>query len=215
MTTKSTTTKKKLTTFEKLSSVNVNKHVEKKNGLTYLSWAYAWAETKKHCPDAKYEILETTYDDALGFMCHTQVTIEGETLGMWLPVMDSKNQSMKKHKYTYTTRYGEKEVAQATTTDINKTIMRCLTKNLAMFGLGIYIYAGEDMPMEEEAKVVSSKTPTASDKPKLEVGDEKWEAMANFCVANKSLGYKKLCDKIGTKYTLSAGVKNEIKNLIK
>lgn len=215
MATKSTTTKK-LTTFEKLSSVNVNKHVEKKNGLTYLSWAYAWAETKKHCPDAKYEILETTYDDALGFMCHTQVTIEGETLGMWLPVMDSKNQSMKKHKYTYSTRYGEKEVAQATTTDINKTIMRCLTKNLAMFGLGIYIYAGEDMPMEEsEEKVVSSKTPTASGKPKLEVGDEKWEAMANFCVANKTLGYKKLCDKIGTKYTLSAGVKNEIKNLIK
>tara|TARA_S200002703_G_scaffold156134_1_gene161215 strand:- start:1364 stop:2008 length:645 start_codon:yes stop_codon:yes gene_type:complete len=214
MTTKSTTTRKKQTTFEKLSSINVNKYVEKKAGLTYLSWAYAWAETKKHCPDARYEILETTYDDSIGFMCNTQVTIEGETLAMWLPVMDSKNQSMKKHKYSYTTRYGEKEVSAATTFDINKTMMRCLVKNLAMFGLGIYIYAGEDMPIEEE-KVVSSKTPTASGKPNLEVGDAKWEAMANFCVANKSLGYKKLCDKIGTKYTLSAGVKNEIKNLIK
>ncbi len=214
MATKSTTTKKKQTTFEKLSSINVNKYVEKKAGLTYLSWAYAWAETKKHCPDARYEILETTYDDSIGFMCNTQVTIEGETLAMWLPVMDSKNQSMKKHKYSYTTRYGEKEVSAATTFDINKTMMRCLVKNLAMFGLGIYIYAGEDMPIEEE-KVVSSKTTTNSGKPNLEVGDAKWEAMANFCVANKSLGYKKLCDKIGTKYTLSAGVKNEIKNLIK
>jgi len=76
MATKSTTTtRKKQTTFEKLSAINVNKYVEKKNGLTYLSWAYAWAETKKHCPDARYEILETQYDDATGFMCHTQVTI--------------------------------------------------------------------------------------------------------------------------------------------
>ena len=209
MATKSTT--KKLTTFEKLSSINVNKYVEKKAGLTYLSWAYAWAETKKHCPDARYEILDTEYDDAIGFMCHTQVTIEGETLSMWLPVMDSKNQAMKKQMYSYTTRYGEKQVAQATTTDINKTIMRCLTKNLAMFGLGIYIYAGEDMPMEDD-KVVNT---TSSDKPTLEVGDAKWDAMAKFCTENKALGYKKLCDKIGTKYTLSAGVKNEIKNLIK
>jgi hypothetical protein len=213
MATKSTTTtKRKQTTFEKLSAVNVNKYVEKKNNLTYLSWAYAWAETKKHCPDARYEILDTEYDDAIGFMCHTQVTIEGETLSMWLPVMDSKNQAMKKQMYSYTTRYGEKQVAQATTTDINKTIMRCLTKNLAMFGLGIYIYAGEDMPMEDD-KVV--KTISSNDKPTLEVGDAKWDAMAKFCTENKALGYKKLCDKIGTKYTLSAGVKNEIKNLIK
>ena len=94
MATKSTT--KKQTTFEKLSSINVNKFIEKKNGLSYLSWAYAWAETKKNCPDAQYKILDTTYDDATGFMCHTEVTIAGETLAMWLPVMDSKNQSMKK-----------------------------------------------------------------------------------------------------------------------
>jgi len=214
MATKSTTTKKKLTTFEKLSSINVNKYVEKKNGLTYLSWAYAWAETKKHCPDARYEILDTTYDDAIGFMCNTQVTIEGETLSMWLPVMDSKNQSMKKHKYTYTTRYGEKEVAGATTTDINKTIMRCLTKNLAMFGLGIYIYAGEDMPMEEE-KVVSSKTPTASGKPTLKLDSDDWKNVAKFVTEKKDLGFKKICDKISLKFTLSAVVKNEIKNLIK
>jgi len=122
---------------------------------------------------------------------------------MWLPVMDSKNQAMKKQMYSYTTRYGEKQVAQATTTDINKTIMRCLTKNLAMFGLGIYIYAGETKPVPTNGK------------PTLEVGDAKWDAMAKFCTENKALGYKKLCDKIGTKYTLSAGVKNEIKNLIK
>ena len=214
MATTKSTTKKKQTTFEKLSSINVNKYVEKKAGLTYLSWAYAWAETKKHCPDARYEILDTTYDEAIGFMCNTQVTIEGETLSMWLPVMDSKNQSMKKHKYTYTTRYGEKEVAGATTTDINKTIMRCLTKNLAMFGLGIYIYAGEDMPMEEE-KVVSSKTPTASGKPTLKLDSDDWKNVSRFVTEKKDLGFKKICDKIALKFTLTAVVKNEIKNLIK
>ena len=125
---------------------------------------------------------------------------------------------MKKHKYTYPTRYGEKEVESATSFDINKTMMRCLVKNLAMFGLGIYIYAGEDLPVVDEP-VVSSKTPTTTevteDKPVLEIKSEKWDAMKKFCEANKSLGYKKLCDKIGTKYSLSATIKNEIKNIIK
>ena len=216
---KTTTTRKKVqTTFEKLSAINVNKYVEKKNGLTYLSWAYAWTEVKKNCPSATYEIGETEYDEATGFMCHTSVTIDNETLSMWLPVMDGKNKSMKKHKYTYPTRYGEKEVESATSFDINKTMMRCLVKNLAMFGLGIYIYAGEDLPVIDEP-VVSSKTPTATEvtenKPVLEIKSEKWDAMKKFCEANKSLGYKKLCDKIGTKYSLSATIKNEIKNIIK
>ena len=73
----------------------------------------------------------------LGFMCETEVTIAGETLAMWLPVMDGANKAMRKEGYSYTTRYGEKQVAAATMFDINKTLMRCLVKNLAMFGMGI------------------------------------------------------------------------------
>ena len=204
------------TTFEKLSAVNVNKYVEKKNNLTYLSWAFAWSETKKVCPDATYKINETEYDDVLGFMCHTEVTIEGETLEMWLPVMDGANKSMKKVPYTYQTRYGEKQVAEATSFDINKTLMRCLVKNLAMFGMGIYIYAGEDMPTTKLAEAPKVVTPTKTeDKPKLDTTNEKWGAMASFCVENKSLGFKKLCDKIGAKYTLTSSAKTEIKRLIK
>jgi hypothetical protein len=141
----------KKTVFERLSAINVNEHVEKKDGLTYLSWAWAWSEVKKACPDASYKIGATEYDEVLGFMCHTTVTIEGETLEMWLPVMDGKNKSMKKYPYEYNTKYGAKLVDAATTFDINKTIMRCLVKNLAMFGLGIYIYAGEDLPEVESA----------------------------------------------------------------
>lgn len=147
----------KKTVFERLSAINVNEHVEKKEGLTYLSWAWAWSVTKKACPDASYRIGETTYDEQLGFMCHTTVTIEDETLEMWLPVMDGANKSMKKQPYNYTVMKWEngrrvaveKTVQAATTFDINKTIMRCLVKNLAMFGLGIYIYAGEDLPEVE------------------------------------------------------------------
>jgi len=148
-----------MTTFEKLSAINVNGKTEKKSNLTYLSWAWAWAEVKKACPDATYIIKETEYDEALGFMCHSTVTIQGETLEMWLPVMDGANKSMKKVAYKYSTKYGDKTVEAATTFDINKTLMRCLTKNLAMFGLGLYIYAGEDLP--EDAKDDSSKAITA------------------------------------------------------
>ena len=218
MTTKAKPPKKTMTTFEKLSSINVNKFAEKKNNLTYLSWAFAWSETKRACPDATYQVGETDYDEALGFMCHTSVTIEGETLSMWLPVMDGANKSMKKGKYTYSTRYGEKEVQGATSFDINKTMMRCLVKNLAMFGMGIYIYAGEDMPTTAASTDIVKPTKTTAattTKTTLNVGDPKWKAMADFCVENKTLGYKKLTDKIGAKYNLSASVLNEIKNLVK
>tara|TARA_R110000796_G_scaffold901_5_gene3429 strand:- start:2963 stop:3604 length:642 start_codon:yes stop_codon:yes gene_type:complete len=208
-------TTKKQTTFEKLSSINVNKFVEKKNGLTYLSWAYAWSETKKNCPSATYAIGETEYDDATGFMCHTEVTIDGETLEMWLPVMDGANKSMKKVEYTYTTRYGEKQVAPATSFDVNKTIMRCLVKNLAMFGLGIYIYAGDDLPnaQEEAAPTVKAKAVTGKDA--LRFNDSNWSNVAKFVAENKQLGLKKLIDKVEIKYTITPAVKAEIQKLLK
>jgi hypothetical protein len=145
--------------FDKLYEINVNNHTEEKNGLTYLSWAWAWAEIKKVYPDATYTIkkfensLPYVYDENVGYMVFTEVTIEGLTHEMWLPVMDGANKAMKSYSYTYTTKYGEKTVDAATMFDINKTIMRCLVKNLAMFGLGLYIYAGEDLPQVEEKKI--------------------------------------------------------------
>ena len=145
--------------FDKLYEINVNNHTEEKNGLTYLSWAWAWAEIKKVYPDATYTIkkfensLPYVYDETVGYMVFTEVTIEGLTHEMWLPVMDGANKAMKSYSYTYTTKYGEKTVDAATMFDINKTIMRCLVKNLAMFGLGLYIYAGEDLPQIEEKKI--------------------------------------------------------------
>jgi hypothetical protein len=166
--------------FETLSSINVNDKVEKKNGLTYLSWAWAWSEVQKHYPDATYKIKKTLTSDgveypyvstALGLMCETEVTIEGNTKSMWLPVMDGANKAMKEQPYSYKTRYGDKSVAAATMFDVNKTLMRCLVKNLAMFGLGIYIYAGEDLPESEESLSSSTApTPTAPVRKEIKAG---------------------------------------------
>ena len=199
------------TTFEKLSSINVNSKVDKKSNLTYLSWAWAWSEVKKACPDATYKMGETEYDEAIGFMCHSTVTIAGETLEMWLPVMDSSNKSMKKVAYSYTTRYGEKQVVPATTFDINKTLMRCLVKNLAMFGLGIYIYAGEDLPEVVEAAVVVTKSDGLLP---LTVKDDNWSKVTKYVVENKAMGVKRILDSLSVKYKISSQVKTAISKMI-
>ena len=156
-------------TFNKLMEVIVNEHTEKKGNLTYLSWAFAWAECKKNCPDANYEIwkdpsthLPYVYDPATGYMVFTSVTIDGETHEMWLFVMDGANKAMKAEPYTYETRNGEKKVAAATMFDINTTIMRCLVKNIGMFGLGLYIYAGDDIPNKLENKKAVEKETAAT-----------------------------------------------------
>lgn len=167
--------------FNKLFAINCNDKTEKKNNgsteLTYLSWCYAWSEVKKLYPNARYEILKFgenklpyVFDEKTGYMVFTRVEIEDIEHEMWLPVMDSANKAMKDKPYKYTVKkfnaktkqyeLVEKEVQPATMFDINKTIMRCLTKNLAMFGLGLYIYAGEDLPenVDNEEPKNSAKT---------------------------------------------------------
>ena len=133
--------------FEKLNAVNVNEHTEKKNGLTYLSWAWAWGEVKKVHPDASY----TIYENADGWFYHTDgktawvktgVTVEGIEHIEYLPVMDYRNKSI--------------PVDNITSFDVNKAIQRSLTKACARHGLGLYIYAGEDLP--EEATVQTAMT---------------------------------------------------------
>ena len=146
------------TVFDRLFAIDVNNQVEKKssgNGkeLSYLSWSYAWANVKKRYPTSNYEICKFgekqtpyIYDEKTGYMVFTKVTIEDVTHEMWLPVMDSHNKAMKDKPYTIKTKYKEITVPAATMFDVNKAIMRCLVKNMAVFGLGLYIYAGEDLP---------------------------------------------------------------------
>lgn len=168
---------KQSTLFNTLYSLNVNEKVEKKNGLTYLSWAYAWAEFKKICPNASYQIIKNpethlpyNNDPKMGIIVETEVTVDGLTLPMWLPVLDSSNRAMKEESYTYQVwdknknSYIEKRVEAATSFDINKALLRCLVKNLSMFGLGLYIYAGEDIPEDIFTEKPSEPEPTPAPK---------------------------------------------------
>lgn len=143
--------------FSSLYNTVVSDHVEKKptgkgnKELSYLSWAWAWKEIAQRYPDVQYEIIMNEnnlpyFADDTGIMVYTKMTINGITRMMWLPVMDSTNTALKMQPYTITTKFGEKTVQAATMTDINKTVMRCLVKNMAMFGLGLSLYAGEDLP---------------------------------------------------------------------
>lgn len=123
--------------FVELNRINVNGKTEKKNGLTYLSWAFAWGEVKKLYPDATY----TIYENADGLFYHTDgrtcwvktgVTVNGIEHIEYLPVMDYRNASI--------------PVDKVTSFDVNKAVQRSLTKAVARHGLGLYIYAGEDLP---------------------------------------------------------------------
>jgi len=135
--------------FETLNVKNVNEHVEKKNGLSYLSWAWAWAEVKKEYPSANYTVYENEqgwnyFTDGRTCWVKTGVTIEGLEHIEYLPVMDFKNKSI--------------PLDQVTSFDVNKTIQRSLTKAVARHGLGLYIYAGEDVPEGYENEEVTNKT---------------------------------------------------------
>ena len=119
--------------WETLSKVNVNEHVERKGNLSYLSWAWAWGTMMEHYPTTDYAFELEKFDDGTVQVTANVTISEGEqsvTRFMWLPVMDYKNKAIK-HPDAFA---------------INTAKMRCLTKCFAMFGLGHYIYAGEDTP---------------------------------------------------------------------
>lgn len=141
--------------FEVLNAIDCSEHIEKKNGLTYLSWAWAWQILKKHYPASTY----TIYEDAQGRNFHTDgrtcwvktgVTVEGIEHIEYLPVMDFRNASILLDKVT--------------SFDVNKAIQRSLTKAVARHGLGLYIYAGEDLPdaADEEKRPAASKPAQAA-----------------------------------------------------
>lgn len=136
--------KEEKSVFGVLNAINCNGHTEKKNGLTYLAWAWAWQMVKENYPTAFY----TIYENADGLNYHTDgrtcwvktgVTIEGLEHIEYLPVMDYRNASILKDKVT--------------SMDVNKAIQRSLTKACARHGLGLYIYAGEDLPSGEAEKM--------------------------------------------------------------
>lgn len=123
--------------FTKLNDINVSEKVEKKNGLSYLSWAWAWGEIKKQYPNAQYKVYENEagwnyFTDGRTCWVKVSVTIEGLEHIEYLPIMNNSNRSI--------------AVESVTSFDVNKAIQRAVTKACARHGLGLYVYAGEDLP---------------------------------------------------------------------
>lgn len=171
--------------FAVLSTIDCKEHIEKKKDLSYLSWAWAWQILKEKFPTAFYTIYENKdglnyHTDGKTCWVKTGVTVEGIEHIEYLPIMDYRNASI--------------PVDKVVSTDVNKTIQRSLTKAVARHGLGLYIYAGEDIPDpnddELRAMVHSYKQPALSapksDKEMMHQGHEKWQAMLDSILAGKT-----------------------------
>jgi hypothetical protein len=146
--------------FDTLSKINVNEHVEKKGKFSYLSWAWAVDVLRKQHPTATWEVIRFNgmpfMQTPLGYFVEVAVTVEGITLSQIHPVLDNNN----------------KPIAQPSSFQINTSIQRCLVKAIALHGLGLYIYAGEDFPdtSEQEAEAEAKI---------LEQIKIKWKLLAN------------------------------------
>ena len=136
--------------WEKLSAINVNDHVEKKNGLSYLSWAWAYQTMMQQYPNFTYEFLPATIhpDDSVTVSCVVGVKVGDHLVSktMWLPVMN----------------YANKAIANPSSVDRNNSNMRVLTKAISMLGLGAYIYAGEDLPQEPKGATPDKPAPSGT-----------------------------------------------------
>ena len=164
--------------FIELNKIDVNDKIEKKNGLSYLSWAYAWGELKKRFPNATYKIYENTlpngyvvnyFTDGKTSYVKTSVTVNDIEHIEELPVMDFRNKSI--------------PLEAMTSFDVNKAIQRSLTKAVARHGLGLYIYAGEDLP-EQEPKETPKQAPKQEPKKDVKFATQEQINML------KALGYK-------------------------
>lgn len=161
-----------------LSKVDVSNKTEKKGNLTYLSWAWAWGVMMEHYPQATYKFKEPMVFNDGSMMVFVKVSIDEVSREMWLPVLNYKNQA----------------IQNPSAMDINTARMRCLTKCLAMFGLGHYIYAGEDLPEAVKQENVNKKVMFANLKKAVELEDhwgvaefyenvttEQWQSVINNC----------------------------------
>lgn len=198
------------TVFDTLNAINVNDRTETKNNLTYLSWAWAWQTVKENYPTATYTIYENEggmfyHSDGKSAWVKTGVTIEGIEHIEYLPVMDFRNASI--------------QIDKINSTDVNKSIQRSLTKAIARHGLGLYVYAGEDLPQNEvvalaEEKAKAEKERKAAALLTLKKGDKNWDNIINYVTANKSQGVDKLTDMVGKKYKVTATVIRAITEIV-
>lgn len=192
---------KKQTAFATLNAINVRDKVETKGKVEYLSWAFAWQMLKELYPTAQRVVYENPqtglnfFTDGKTAYVKVGIAVDGIEHIDYLPVMDFRNASIPLEKIT--------------SMDVNKTIQRSTAKAIALHGLGLALWTGEDLP-EAVTQVVEKEVSLKT----LKFGDENWEKVATYVSHNKSLGLDKIEAQLSRKYKITDAVKKEITKLI-
>jgi hypothetical protein len=192
-------------TFKELTSINVRDKVEKKGTFDYLSWAYAWAIVKDKYPSANRKVYESEhtglnfFSDGSTSYVKVGIEIEGVEHIDYLPVMGHNNQSLTMDKVT--------------SFAVNKTIQRSTVKAIAMHGLGLSLWAGEDLA--DISETAPKKVTTTEKKPTLKKTHDKWNDVVNFVKANKNEPFASTISKVEQKFTLSVAIKKDLSNYAK
>ena len=189
--------------YSTLSQTSVREKIERKGNLDYLSWANAWHMLKTAYPNAQRKVYE---HDHTGFNYFTDGRTAYVKVGIivndlehidYLPVMDFRNNAL--------------PIDKVTATDVNKTIQRSTAKAIAMHGLGLSLWTGEDVPVIVDV----TQAPQESSLIELTKGSENWDKVAQYITLNKQIGLDKIIQQLSTKYTISAAVNKEIAKLLK
>jgi hypothetical protein len=189
--------------YTKLASLTIKDKVERKGKMDYLSCANAWHMLKTEHPNAQRKVYES---DHTGLNFFTDGSTAYVKVGIivndlehidYLPVMDFRNKSV--------------SLENVTSMDINKTIQRSTAKAIAMHGLGLSLWTGEDVPELTTTTKIQAKTPKTIT---LEVGDDNWLKVTKYISANKDLGLAKIVSNLGAKYNIKASVKKEIEKAL-
>ena len=190
----------KQSVYETLASVDVKSKVVKKGNMDYLSWSNAWHMLKENYPNAQRNVYEDPatgwnyFSDGRSAWVKVGIEVNGIEHIDYLPVMDFRNKSV--------------NVDSVSSMDVNKTIQRSTTKAIAMHGLGLSLWKGEDIPeMTVEAKEVKLVP--------LKVDDANWAKVKAYVVANKEIGILKIAENLSAKYTIPAATKTELQKLLK
>tara|TARA_R100000951_G_scaffold26696_3_gene22692 strand:- start:18673 stop:19269 length:597 start_codon:yes stop_codon:yes gene_type:complete len=192
-------------TFKELTSINVKDKVEKKGRFDYLSWAYAWAIVKDKYPDSNRTVYESEhtglnyFSDGSTAYVKVGITINEIEHIDYLPIMGHNNQSL--------------SIDKITSFAVNKTIQRSTVKAIAMHGLGLSLWAGEDLA--DISETAPKKTTAAAKKPTLKKTHDKWNDVVSFVKSNKNEPFASTIAKVEQKFSLSVAIKKELSNYAK
>jgi|TARA_B110000967_G_C18771508_1_gene503333 hypothetical protein len=193
--------------FDKLIAINVKSKVEKKGNLDYLSWANAWAYLKLEHSDAQRNVYESPetglnwFTDGVTGYVKVGIVVNNIEHIDYLPIKDFRNKSI--------------TVDKLTSMDVNTAIQRATAKAIAMHGLGLSLYAGEDLVETSNITANPPKAEKVKTLITLDIGDTNWVKVLKYVSANKKLGLEAIASNLSTKYNMKAVVKKEIAKAIK